>query len=320
MTTTATALIPAASALPAPVIEALAEHAVAARGALADNTVRALRADSALFTAWCADNGHRPIPAAASTVAAFVDAVGTDRAPATVRRYVATIAHLHRAAQLPDPTKAEAVRLALKRLSRSKGTRQRQAAAITRQVAEQMLDATGTRPIDCRDRALLLTMRDLLARRSEIVALDVADITFASDGTATALIRRSKTDQGGQGQVRLLGPAATAAIKAWIDVARITTGALFRSLSRAGRALDRLPAGDVARILKRLAARAQVDDAHGISGHSCRVGMAQDLTAHGCDLAAIMQAGRWATPAMPARYAEHLQARRGAVAAFYGLR
>lgn len=314
------ALIPAAAAVPAVVIDALADHAAAAKGALAANTQRALRADSMLFTGWCLDNGQRAIPAAPATVAAFVDAMAADRAPATVRRYIATIAHLHRAAQVADPTKAETVRLAMKRMGRAKGTRQRQAAAITRPIADRMIEATGTRPIDARNRALLQAMRDLLARRSEIVALDVADLTFSDDGTATALIRRSKTDTQGAGAVRLLGPGATAAIRQWLAVSGITEGALFRSISRAGQMLDRLPAGDVARILKRLAVRAGVPDADRISGHSARVGMAQDLTAHGADLASIMQAGRWATAAMPARYAEHLQARRGAVAQLYGLR
>ena len=45
--------------------------------------------------------------------------------------------------------------------------------------------------------------------------------------------------------------------------------------------------------------------------------MAQDLVAGGADLAAVMQAGRWKSPTMPARYAERLLAKRGAVASHY---
>ena len=48
--------------------------------------------------------------------------------------------------------------------------------------------------------------------------------------------------------------------------------------------------------------------------------MAQDLVANGNDLPAVMQAGRWKTPAMPARYAERLLAGRGAVARMQGRR
>jgi hypothetical protein len=55
----------------------------------------------------------------------------------------------------------------------------------------------------------------------------------------------------------------------------------------------------------------------GISGHSCRVGMAQDLVDDGAELPAVMQAGRWKSPTMPARYAENAEAKCGAVAQFY---
>ena len=54
-----------------------------------------------------------------------------------------------------------------------------------------------------------------------------------------------------------------------------------------------------------------------VSGHSARVGMAQDLTAFGAELPEVMQAGCWKSPTMPARYAEKLPAKRGAVANFY---
>jgi hypothetical protein len=45
--------------------------------------------------------------------------------------------------------------------------------------------------------------------------------------------------------------------------------------------------------------------------------MSQDLVAAGADLAAVMQAGRWKTPTMPARSSEHLLAVKGAVAQYY---
>ena len=62
-------------------------------------------------------------------------------------------------------------------------------------------------------------MRDLLARRSEAAALTVEDLTFAEDGSATALIARSKTDQEGAGAVRWLSPRTAAALRSWLDCA-----------------------------------------------------------------------------------------------------
>jgi hypothetical protein len=45
-----------------------------------------------------------------------------------------------------------------------------------------------------------------MARRSELVALDVEDFSFFSDGSGRVLIRRSKTDQVGVGSVAYLSP------------------------------------------------------------------------------------------------------------------
>jgi hypothetical protein len=67
---------------------ALAHHAYASRGAYAANTERAFRADTAIFTGWCAAAGLASLPAEPGIVAAFVDAMGDAKAPATIRRYV----------------------------------------------------------------------------------------------------------------------------------------------------------------------------------------------------------------------------------------
>ena len=117
----------------------LEAHAQAARGALADQTCRALASDSRIWSAWCTERNVSVLPAEPTTVVGFVDAQAELKSPATVRRYIATIAHMHRAAGLADPTKAEIVRLAVKRLVRAKGTRQRQAAPLDELAADRIL-------------------------------------------------------------------------------------------------------------------------------------------------------------------------------------
>ncbi len=69
-------------------------------------------------------------------------------------------------------------------------------------------------------------------------------------------------------------------------------------------------------LTKRLARQAGLPEAAAarMSGHSCRVGMAQDLVAAGADVAGLMQAGRWKSMQMPTRYSEWLEAKRGVVA------
>jgi integrase len=238
------------------------------------------------------------------------------RKPATVRRYVASLAHLHRAAGLDDPTKASAVKLALKRPGRQHGARQVQAAPLGELAVERVLATIGDSLIDQRDLALLLVARDMLARRSEVVALQAADVQFGDDGTATVLVRRSMTDATGEGAVLWLSPRTVMALRAWLAAAGITEGLVFRAVLKGGRVGGAIEPGEVVRVFKKLAERAGIDPAS-ISGHSARVGMAQDLVGHGAELAAVMQAGRWKSPTMPARYAERQSAGRGAVAQFY---
>ena len=131
----------------------LNDHARDAAGAFAPNTVRALAADSRVFSAWCAGQGREALPASPETVTAFVDAMAEVRAPATVRRYCASIASMHRAAGLVPPTAMQPVKLALRRMARAKVTRQRQAEPLNRPALDRMLAAAGQGPEPRRDRA-----------------------------------------------------------------------------------------------------------------------------------------------------------------------
>lgn len=286
-----------------------------ARGAFAANTEKARRADSGIFTAWCISTGRRSLPATPDTVAAFLEAEAARKSVATLRRYAASIAHLHRAAGAENPTAAEPVRLALRRIAREKGTRPRQADALTRRSVDRMLDATPSRLAGLRDAALLAVAYDSACRRSELVAFDVEDVTGDADGAAVALIRRSKTDQEGAGRVVLLAPDTVARLEAWKQAAGITSGPLFRSVRKGGRSVgvDRLGADAVAAVFKAMARRVGIDAA-GVSGHSTRVGVAQDAAALGCSLVEIMQAGGWKSPTMVARYSEKVGVRFGAAA------
>ncbi len=110
----------------------LARHAEEARGAYAPNTERALRADVARFTGWCAQVGLTPLPTSPDTLARYVGALAGRRAPATIRRVVSSVATFHRAAGLPSPAASQAVVLALKRLHRAQGRTQAQASPLTR--------------------------------------------------------------------------------------------------------------------------------------------------------------------------------------------
>jgi site-specific recombinase XerD len=160
----------------------LRRYAAAARGAFAGNTERALRADVVIFSRWCAEQGHQALPGSPETVAAFVDAMAVRRAPASIGRYVSSIAILHRAAEQANPSDSQIFKLALKRMHRERGRAQQQAAPLKDELVRQMLRARGNKRSDLRNRAILVTAYTTSMRCSELVALEYADLTVEADG------------------------------------------------------------------------------------------------------------------------------------------
>ena len=285
------------------------------RGTLSPNTERAMRADLAIYRAWCHERGVEALPATAKTIAAFVDAMAHERAPATVRRYVTSVAAAHRALGREKPAQSEAVREALRRMHRRRGRRQAQAEGLTAGLRRRLLDATGTGLIDARNRAMLALAYDTLLRRGELVAVEVDDLVEETDGTGTLLVRHSKGDPEGWGATLFVARDTMAFVHAWRERSAVHSGRLFRSLARGALGL-RLDASQVPRILKAMARDAGLTEqvVETISGHSTRVGATQDMVASGIGIAAIQQAGRWKTPSMVHRYGERLLARRSGAA------
>jgi hypothetical protein len=109
-------------------LAALLEWQAIAEGAYSPNTLRAQKADGAIFQAFCESRGEPYLPADPKTIRAFIDHfVKEGKKPATIRRYVATIARVHVAAGLLNPCSSEAVRLGLKKMGRETSARQDQA-------------------------------------------------------------------------------------------------------------------------------------------------------------------------------------------------
>ena len=286
------------------------------RGAFSANTERAVRADLGVFAAWCGERGEVPMPARAETVATFVDAMAATRAPATVRRYVASIAAAHRGVDRGKAARSAPVQLALKRMHRRKGRRQTQARGLTWPLRQRLIDAAGDRAIDDRNRALVAVAYDAMLRRSELSDLHVDDLIEEVDGAGTLLVRRGKTDPEGRGASLYLAPDTVALVRVWLRRGRIEAGRLFRSVGKDGTPGEKLHPSQVPRIFKAMARRAGLppEIADGLSGHSARVGAVQDMVAGGIELPAILQAGRWKTTTMVNRYGERLLARRSGAA------
>jgi integrase len=280
-------------------------------------TQKAWRCDWASFIAFCDPRSAVPLPAAPETVALFVDACRLQlKKPATIRRYLSTTALAHRVAKLTNPCANEFVQLEIKGLYNVMSARQRQAKALGWEHIRQFIKRAGEGIRADRERALLTVAYDTMARRAELVALDLDDFTFLPDGTGRVLIRRSKTDQAGGGNTAYLARETVRLLQIWLDVAHIKEGAVFRRLAGRGRIGDRLEVNSIAEIFKRVTGFAGMDpkEVGQVSGHSIRVGATQDLLELNIDLASVMQAGRWKSNRMPMRYGEHVLAARGGMA------
>src|ERR1700675_690739 len=198
-------------------LAALLQWQAMAEGAYSPNTLRAQKADGAIFQAFCESRGEPYLPADPKTIRAFIEReVKGGKKPATVKRYVATIARVHIAAGLLNPCSSEAVRLGLKRMGRETSARQAQAHPLGWKDIKEFIDSAGEGLRADRERAMLCVAYETLARRGELVALDVCDIDFDPDGTGQALIRRGKTDADGQGRVAYLTRETVRWLKIWI--------------------------------------------------------------------------------------------------------
>lgn len=280
----------------------------------AENTRIGYELDWRTFVRWCGLSHLDPLPATPETVARFVEEHSETRAPATNARRVAAIATVHRSKEMSDPTKARCVVVAMKRMYRKRGRRQKQALAISFERRTNMLAAADCDLRGLRDRAMLAVAYDIGGRRSEVVAICAEDIEVSPDGTGLVVLRRSKTDQEGEGSVNFLAADTVVYLDAWMTASGIEEGHLFRAVTGGvvhQRPLRPQAVSDRWRHLSRAAAEPD-EIVRATSSHSTRVGMAQDMAGVGIDLVAIMQAGRWKSPTMVARYVERLQARKGA--------
>src|SRR5271168_2044052 len=212
-------------------IAALLEWQTMAEGAYSPNTLRAQKADGAIFQVFCESRGEPYLPADPKIISAFIQhCLEIGKKPATVKRYVATIARVHIAAGLLNPCSSEAVRLGLKKMGRETSARQDQAHPLGWKDIKEFIDGAGESLRADRERAMLCVAYETLARRGELVALEVRDIDFHPNGTGQALIRRGKTDAEGQGRVAYLSRETVKWLKIWVEHANIEGGPVFRRL------------------------------------------------------------------------------------------
>jgi len=306
-------------------LEAIAQRAAElARRSKADNTLRAYRSAWKQYALWCARFDFEPVGADPQVVAMHIAAIADRLAPATVRLRLSAIVAAHRMLGLQLDPKHHAIAAVLAGVMRPVDLPvKRQAKPIQSTALWKISEACPADAVGVRDRAMLLLGFGAACRRSELVALKIADVVLDERGAAVT-ISRSKTDQEGHGAVVAIHGSddpildVRAALAAWLALRYrrrakdqgkplpedLQTGKapLFCQLAKNGQPISRrLSAYAVVRTIKAAAVRAGLDPT-GYSGHSLRSGLATTAAANGATLAEIMDQGRWQSVEMAKHY------------------
>jgi integrase len=302
------------------------------------NTALAYRSRWRSFEAWCARAGRLALPATAQTVAAYLTHLAAERGlkATTVDAHLTAIRAVHRGARAdaPDPLTARKVVVAAQRREAARDGRYgpRKAVPVMAPDLPAIVAACDDQtPAGLRDRAVVLLGFALLARRSELAALNLSDVELAPGEGIAVTIRASKTDQSARGVVRRIHYAAderlcpVRAVLEWaefLSAQGITTGPLFTRIDRwgnvgpgaGGRYVGppgpeasrdgRLRPQAVGAIVsarcesaglgeRRTAEAAEADSVRRYSGHSLRRGGATSMLAAGAQPLHVSRHGRW---------------------------
>lgn len=264
-------------------------------GAYAPVTIAEHIKNFGMFARWCNEHGKSPAPATVDTVSDHVSEVFQHCGKRHVQARMATIRRVHILLGLPDPTRTLAVELAYRRGLRRHGLPSRQARGLTTSLRDRLLAVCPGTILGLRDRAMISVGYDTLCRRSELVGLRIEDVTRLADGSASVLVRRSKTDPFGRGGVAYMSRHAVSDLDAWLAGAELSAGPILRPIFKTVAGPRPLHPRTVNRRIRELATMAGIEAAvvERLTSHSFRVGAAQDLAASGRTLMEIMRAGRW---------------------------
>ena len=239
--------------------------------ALAPNSKRAYATDWQHFVSW-----GGVVPATTEQVATYLAEHAGGLAVATLQRRLVVISKKHREQGAMDPVTTPLVKATLRGIKRLHGVKQRQAFPLTPDALVVALKDLGSTPSELRDRALLLLGCAAALRRSELVSVEVEDITPVPTGFHLN-IRRSKTDPFGAGRAVKLGTTdierqALEAMRGWLQAAGISSGPVFRRIGRSGRVGEGHLSGEAVALILRKRLSTPRQKATQLTPHSLRAG------------------------------------------------
>lgn len=264
---------------------------------LSAETLVSYKSDWSIFGEWCQERRLKQLPAEAGSIALFLSnqAAAGLKASTITRRKAAIRYHHNLAGVDPCPTDCELVKATMKGIRRSIGQRSDPKAPVTVDMLKSMLQYLPDTIAGVRDRAILLLGFAGAFRRSELASLMVDDLVPVAEGIRV-IIRRSKTDQEGEGQIVPIIKGKVAcpvkAIAQWLKIADIKCGPIFRRIYKGGH-LSQLPmAGQsISRVVKIYTELAGYDPKQ-FAGHSLRSGFLTSAAMKGASIFKMMTISR----------------------------
>ena len=262
------------------------------------NTVRAYKSDFNDFGLFCAQNGFKSLPSEPKIVALYLTYLSTkDAKMSTLKRRLVSIGVIHKLKGHYLDTKHPSIIENIMGIKRRKGSIQKGKKPLLINSLKTIIDVIDQQNKEkikiLRDRSIILIGFSGGFRRNEIVSLNYDDLDFVPEGLKIK-IKRSKTDQFGEGAIKALPYfdnsqyCPVVSLKNWIDIARINSGALFRRFSKGSRLTEkRLTDQTVALLIKEYLQLAGIDNKN-YSGHSLRSGFATSAAESGAEERSIM--------------------------------
>ena len=276
------------------------------------NTIRAYKSDFNDFSLFCSKNGFKLLPSNPNIVSLYLTHLSTKNAKmSTLKRRLVSIGVVHKLKGHYLDTKHPSIIENIMGIKRRKGSNQKSKKPILINSLKQIINVIDNQNKQeikkYRDRTIILIGVSGGFRRNEIVSLNYDDLDFVPEGLKIN-IRRSKTDQFGEGSVKALPYFDSSqycpviSLQKWIEVSKINSGPLFRRFTKGlNLSENRLTNQTVALLIKEYLMLAGIDSKN-YSGHSLRSGFATSAAESGADERSIMAMTGHKTTQMVRRY------------------
>jgi site-specific recombinase XerD len=294
-------------------IKALQEETlINLKSSKASNTVRAYKSDFKDFGLFCTQNGFKSLPSEPKVVSLYLTHLSTkDAKMSTLKRRLVSIGVIHKLKGHYLDTKHPAIIENIMGIKRRKGSFQKAKIPILINNLKKIINVIDQQKKEeikkLRDRSIILIGFSGGFRRNEIVSLDYDDLDFVPEGLKLS-IRRSKTDQFGEGFMKALPYfdssqyCPVVSLKKLLDLSKIKSGPIFRRFVKGSKLSEkRLTDQTVALLIKEYLNLAGIDSKN-FSGHSLRSGFATSAAESGVDERNIMSMTGHKSPEMVRRY------------------